>query len=279
LTCNPKKGWLYTTFYQPWKNGTLSPGVAFIQSLNKDNPYLPKEYEGQLRSITDKSTRERLLLGNWDYEDEPNTMIGFETINDMFSNSFVKGGKKYIVADIARFGSDRAIITVWDSLRLIDYLIFNISSMVEIQNAINALKARYEIPVSQIIVDEDGIGGGVVDNLKCKGFVNNSSPTNPTYMNLKTECGYKLAEMASKIYIACDLPEKEKEAIKLELGMLRTFDSDSEGKLRILPKALIKESIGRSPDWLDCFIMRCFWETLPVRKPGMSIQELSQMLP
>jgi hypothetical protein len=250
-----------------------------VQALYGDNPYTSKTYEKQLRSISDKSLKERLMLGNWEYEDPENAMIPFEVINDMFTNSFVMGGKKYIVGDIARYGSDRAIITVWDGLKLIDYRAFNISSMVDIQNCIHALRAQYLVPASQIIVDEDGIGGGVVDNLKCKGFVNNSTPTNPTYQNLKSECGYKLAELASKIWIECELPEKEKEAIKLELGMLRTYDSDSENKLRILPKAQIKELIGRSPDWLDCFIMRMYWEAMPPKQPGLSIEDLSKMLP
>ena len=216
------------------------------------------------------------MTGSWDYYDDPNVLIGFATISDMFSNDYVKPGKKRIVADIARYGSDRAIITVWDGLILIDYLIFNISSMVEIQNAISALKAKYSIPVSQIIVDEDGIGGKVVDNLKCQGFINNGKPINPTYQNFKSECGYKLAELAGEIWIKCDLPEKEKEAIMLELGMLRTYDADKDGKLRLMPKEKIKEYIGRSPDWLDCFIMRMWFETQPQRI--MTIQELSGYL-
>lgn len=279
LTANPKKNWLYTVFYEPWKNGTLPDNVKFIQALYGDNPYTAEEYEVQLQSISDKSTKERLMLGNWDYEDNPNVLISFATINDMFSNTFVRPDKKKIVADIARYGSDRAIITVWDGLILIDYVAFNISSMVEIQNAINAMKTKYQVPASDIIVDEDGIGGGVVDNLKCKGFLNNGKPTNPNYQNLKSECGYKLSELAGKIWIKKELPEKEREAITLELGMLRTYDADKDGKLRIMPKEKIKEYIGRSPDWMDCFIMRMFWETMPVRKPGMSINELSNMLP
>ncbi len=279
LTANPKKNWLYNTFYLPWKNGTLPEGYAFIQALHGDNPHLPDGYEGQLQSLSDKSTRERLLMGNWEYEDPDNAMISFETISNMFTNSFVKPGKMYIVCDVARYGSDRAIITVWSGLQLIDYMIFKISSMVEIQNAINALRNRHQAPVSQIIVDEDGIGGGVVDNLKCKGFVNNSSPTNPTYQNLKSECGYKMAEMAGQIWINCELPENEIEIIKTELGLIRTYEGDSEGKLRIMPKALVKEAIGHSPDWSDNFLMRMYWETFPQRKPGMSIQELCQYLP
>lgn len=278
LTCNPKKGWLYSMFYQPWKAGTLPEGMAFIQSLYSDNPHLIKDYEKQLRSISDKSTRER-LLGSWDYEDEPNCLISFETVNNMFSNSFVEGGKKYISADIARFGSDKAVILVWDGLQVIDYRIFAISSMTEIQSCIHALRMQYQVPASQIIVDSDGIGGGIEDHLKCQGFVANRTPTNEAYQNLKAECGYKLAELADKIWIKCDLPEKEKEAIKLEFSTLRTHESDSEGKLRIMPKVLIKEIIGRSPDWLDAFVMRMYWETLPVRKQGMSIHELSDRLP
>ena len=278
LSGNPKKNWTYTIFHEPWKNGTLPDNVKFIQALYGDNPYTASEYEVQLQSISDKSTKARLMTGSWDYDDDPNVLIGFATISDMFSNDFVKSGKKYIVADIARYGSDRAIITVWDGLILIDYVIFNISSMVQIQDAIKALRAKYQVPVSQILVDEDGIGGDVVDNLKCQGFINNGKPLNPTYQNLKAECGYKLAELAGQIWINCDFPEKEKEAIMLEIGMLRTFDSDKDGKLRLMPKLMIKEFIGRSPDWLDCFIMRMWFETQP-QKEYMSIYELSLRLP
>ncbi len=84
------------------------------------------------------------------------------------------------------------------------------------------------MPVSQIIVYEDCIGGGVVENVKCQGYINNSKPINPTYQNLKSECGYKLAEMAGQIWIKCNLSGKEKKAVMLELGMLRIYESDKD---------------------------------------------------
>lgn len=260
LTGNPKRNWTYTTFYQPSKNGTLPDNIKFIQSLYNDNPYTATEYKIQLDGISDKSTKERLMFGSWDYENDPATLIDFATILDMFSNDFCQPGKKRIVADIARYGSDRALITVWNGLILIDYVVFSISSMVDIESAINTLRTKYSIPISEILVDEDGIGGGVVDHLRCKGFINNGRPTNPNYQNLKSECGYKLAEKASQIYIKCELPNREIEMIKQELSMLKTFDADKDGKLRILPKEKIKENIGRSPDWLDVFIMRMWYE-------------------
>jgi hypothetical protein len=276
MTCNPNRGYAYNNFYLPDKKGALPGFRRFLPALPSDNRYLTTDYIDSLGRLP-ANERERLLFGNWMYDSDPTTLISYETIDNMFSNDFVKPGTKRIVADIARYGSDRAIITVWDELILIDYLIFDVSSMVEIQNAITALKMKYEIPVSDIIVDEDGIGGAVVDNLQCKGFVNAGRPINPTYQNLKCECGYKLAEMAGEIWIKCDLPDKEIEMIKQELSMLKTFDSDKDGKLRILPKEKIKEHIGRSPDWLDCFIMRMFFETQP-KSTGMSVYELSQLL-
>jgi len=260
LTCNPNKGLAYSGFYLPAKNGTLPAYRKFIQALPTDNKYLTIDYLDSLGRLPDNE-RERLKFGNWEYDSDPNTLIDFETVNNMFSNDFVKPDKKRIVADIARYGSDRAIISVWDGLILIDYLIFDISSMVEIQNAISTLRVKHQVQTSDIIVDEDGIGGGIVDNLGCKGFLNNGRPTNPNYQNLKSECGYKLAEYAGQIWIMCELPDREKEMIRQELGMLKTYDADKDGKLRIMPKEKIKEHIGRSPDWLDCFIMRMYFET------------------
>lgn len=264
LTCNPYKGYAYNNFYLPDKNGKMPDYRKFIVALPTDNKYLTQEYLDSLDRLPDNE-RERLKHGNWEYEDDPSVLIDYETINNMFSNEYVLPGSKKIVADIARYGSDRAIITLWEGFRLVEYIAFNISSMELIKNAINALRIKHRVQLSDIICDEDGMGGGVVDSLRCTGFVNNSSPYNKNYQNLKSECGYKLAEMASQIYIACDLPDAEIEMIRQELGMLKTYDADKDGKLRILPKEKIKEHIGRSPDWLDVFIMRMYYEVKPQR--------------
>jgi len=259
MTCNPNKGYAYNNFYLPDKKKNLPDYRKFIQALPADNKYLSADYIESLNRLP-ANEKERLLFGNWEFDSDPATMIDGTTINDMFTNTFVKPGKKIIISDIARYGSDRAIITGWEGFILTDYITFDISSMVQIQNAINALKVKNSVHLSDILVDEDGIGGGVVDNLHCQGFLNNGKPANPNYQNMKTECGYKLAEMAGQIWIKCELPDKEIEMIRQELGMLKTYDADKDGKLRILPKEKIKERIGRSPDWMDIFIMRMWYE-------------------
>ena len=77
---------------------------------------------------------------------------------------------------------------VWDGLTVVEKITFDTSSTVEIQNAITALSIKHGVPNFRIVADEDGVGGGVVDSLRCCGFVNNSKANNPAYGNLKSEC-------------------------------------------------------------------------------------------
>jgi len=196
-------------------------------------------------------------------------LIKHESILAIFTNTHIRRGSNiYSISDIARYGSNRAILTVWAGWVLIDFVIFDISSTVKQQIAIENFRQKYGIPLFNIKVDEDGIGGGVKDNLRCQGFVANHVPTNRNYNHFKDECGYKLSEIANRneIYIECEMPEKERLMIIEELEQLKTYDSEKDNKLRILPKEKIKENIGRSPDWLDVFIMRASYN---VRKPTL----------
>lgn len=262
FTCNPNKGFAFNEFYLPDKNSEMLPYRKFVKALPDDNKYLSEDYIKALDRLPENE-RQRLRLGNWEYDSDPTTMITYSLILDMFTNTFVDPElkeKKYIISDIARFGSDKARITVWSGLRLIDHTSFDVSSTVDIQNAITAFKIKYKVNQNNILVDEDGVGGGVKDNLHCKGFLNNGKPFNKTYQNLKGECGYKLAELANEIWIDLPLTNIEKEDLKKELGWLKTYEQDKDAKLRIMPKEKIKNGLGHSPDWLDVFIMRMYYE-------------------
>lgn len=261
MTCNPSKNWLHTDYWLADKNGTLEPNKKFIQSLVTDNPHIEPTYIQNLQQL-DEASRQRLLYGNWDYDNDPTALVSYEHIEAMHQNDHVKNGPYYITCDVARFGSDKAIIYVWSGFIVVERIVFDISRTTDIQNAIQSLRVKYQVPKMNCVADEDGVGGGIVDNCQIKGFINNSKPKNKQYQNLKTECAYKLAEVINedKIFINCELTSDEIEKINQEIGQLKTFDSDKDGKLRILSKAKIKENIGRSPDDMDNFIMRMYFE-------------------
>lgn len=271
-TFNPKKNWVDTTFYRPYINNKETESVRFVYALPKDNPHLPTDYIKRLTELKDEATKQRLLYGNFDYDDDPTSLIDFGQISEMWEREPKLGNVKYITADIARYGSDKAVLMVWDGFSIIEIVTFDLSSITTLQNAIRALATKHGVLLSNVIADEDGVGGGVVDNIRCKGFINNSSPYSNNYSNRKSECGYILAENFHKIAIATNVPEDIKEIINTELAQLKTYDTDKDNKLKILPKDRIKQNIGRSPDYLDNFIMRMAFERQKVNSGARIIK-------
>lgn len=270
LMCgNPSKNWAYYDFYRAEKEGTIKPERKFIQALVTDNPYISPHYIESLRSL-DNNSRERLLNGNWEYDDDPSTLIEYEKILDCFTNEFVEGGEKFITCDVARFGSDRTVIGLWEGfkVKMFTYRGYDIT---QTANRIRELQNQYRIPNSRTIADEDGVGGGVVDVVRCRGFVNNSRPLpNPitkideNYVNLKSQCYFRLAERINKggIYIDCNDPKMKQDIIE-ELEQVKQYNMDKDGKRAVLPKDKVKEFISRSPDYSDTLMMREWFDLTP----------------
>jgi len=263
-TCNPSKNWVYAQFYLKDKNKSIDKDKKFIQALPKDNPHLPKSYLESLLSL-DENSKQRLYFGNWEYDNDPAKLIDYEKIQNIFTNDFVPFGDYFISADIARFGSDKMVINVWSGFRVVEIYTLAKSSVTETAKAIKDLATKYKVPLTNIIADEDGVGGGVVDILGCKGFVNNSKPMLVEnqivqYQNLKTQCYFKLAEMIQngEIFVNCKDGNIIDEMSK-ELEQVKRDKIDSDGKLQLLSKEKVKESIGRSPDYSDALMMRMYF--------------------
>ncbi|HKR03476.1 MAG TPA: terminase [Bacteroidia bacterium] len=267
ITCNPKKNWMYQEFYKPWTTGTLPPDKAFIQLLPKDNVKGNQEYIQSLSKIKDEVMRQRLYLGNWEYDDDPTSLINYDKIFDLFSNKFVTPGEKFITADIARFGSDHTVIMLWDGWRVEEIFREFKLSVSESAKRIDSLAMKHSVPKSNILVDEDGVGGGVKDILECKGFINNSSPIKQegddkeNFKNLKSQCYFKLADKVNEagLYINTE-NEQWREMIREELEQVKQKTVDSDGKKAIQPKEWIKEQINRSPDFSDTLMMRVYFD-------------------
>lgn len=265
ITCNPKKNWMYDTFYKPYKAGRLAVFRFYIACLVQENPYIDPDYIEGLKSTSDKVKYARLFLGDWDYDDNPNALCSHDDICAIFGNKLaLRTGKHYITGDIARFGADHARLAVWDGYCIIDQISMAKSSLTEIQMWIITKQRKYRVPNHRCIVDEDGVGGGVVDNCEINGFVNGSTPfAGENYRNLQTQCGYKLAEHINANEVGVDeelISQADREQIIRELEQLQTWKADSDGKLMLKPKEEIKLEIGCSPDWRDMFLMRCWFD-------------------
>lgn len=263
-TCNPSKNFVYNKFYKPYKQNTLDKDKFFIQALVTDNPNISKHYIDNLGKL-DPISKARLLDGNWEYDNDPAVLMEYEKIVDLFTNDFVPNGLKYITSDIARLGEDNTIIRVWDGLRSIKKVKMPKSRTPEIVNQIKKLQSEYSVANSNTICDEDGVGGGVVDTLKCKGFVNNSKPIEVkgqnNYTNLRSQCYFKLADIVNnnQMFLS-DLNVMDRETITDELGAIKQKDIDKDGKLSIISREEIVKIIGHSPDEASTLMMRMWFE-------------------
>lgn len=259
-TCNPDKGFIYQTFYKPAKDGTLEPDKAFIQALVTDNPFISQYYIENLQSL-DRVSKERLLFGNWEYNNNDLALIEYDAISDLYTNEGVQGGNLYITADIARYGADRSVIGLWNGFRCEQIIVKSKENVKEISELIRGLASVKGIPMSRVVVDEDGVGGGVKDTLSCKGFVNNSRAIKGNYVNLKSECYYMLAEKINKreMLVSCEDVDLRK-SLNEELEYVWRHNADKDNKLAVMPKDKVKEKLGRSPDISDMLMMRMYFE-------------------
>lgn len=271
LTCNPKKNWIYSYFVLPKREGILKVNQDFIPSLATDNAFPEDGYIQQLMSITDKVQRERLLNGNFDYDDDPTALIGLDAAVNCFSNTFVSPGEKYITCDVARYGRDKTVIGVWSGWRLFKVIVLDKSGIDEVKIKLDLLRVEHKIPLSNILVDDDGVGGGVVDFLKCKGFVNNSKPLEvkgrkENFKNLKSQCSFGLADKinSNQVYFfeGC-FTVSEQEDLKEELQYIKQKNMDKDGVKEVIGKDDVKQAIGRSPDFSDMVLMRYWFELVP----------------
>lgn len=272
-SCNPSKGWIYNEFYLPDKNWTLPENKKFVPSLVTDNPYISEQYIKQLRTA-DKVTVERLLHWNFDYDDTPWKLFNYDSLSSLFTNP-INNWTKYISCDVARQWRDRAVIVVWNWWEVIASKVYAKCTISDLENQILEYSQKYHIPMSHIIVDEDWVWWGLVDNLKCKWFVNNSKAIDtrteqdkwnkklpPNFPNLKTQCYFWIAPFVNDFIINLKSLEDYKQEIIEEFDVIAEIDIDKDWQKKIIPKDKIKELIWRSPDFSDALMMRFYFELI-----------------
>ena len=276
MASNPAKNWAYKDYWRPWKNNELPDYRKFIPALVGDNPFMSKYYKENLLKL-DKNSKERLLFGNWEYDDDPSILFEYDKILDIFTNEYtiLSKSQNYISCDVARFGADKTVIIAWRGWHIEEIKYLAKSSVKEVVDLVKNMALIHRVPYSNIIIDDDGVGGGVVDFVDgSRGFVNNSSPVETeyskqihNYSNLKAQCYFKLADIVHNGEIGCyDAPEEIRGWIIEDLEHIKVQTPTTtdkvlkEGKLSIISKEKLHESLGRSSDFSDALMMRCYFD-------------------
>jgi hypothetical protein len=271
ITCNPKKNWLYKYFYLPWKYGRLKEEYAFIQSLVTDNVYREKNSIKKLESIIEKSRKERLLYGNWDYEDEPDQLILYEWLQ---KDVKVVKGKKFVGVDVARYGDDLSVILELQGNKINKMESIAGRSIDKVADWVKMRIVKDRIDSGNVGIDTVGLGAGVYDILKRNGFYckeiisGDKAPTYKKYsfQNLRSFMWWLVREQIRKgklVLKGCD--DKLAEDLTAPKYEIR-----GDKKIAVESKDQIKKRIGRSTDYGDAFVYAVYMKWIRENrvKPG-----------
>lgn len=240
--------------------GLLSDNMVFVQ---KD-----PSYRANLLALDDYD-RAQLLGGRWlKASDDVLRLLNTDAIKDIFTNDFVRGGQKYITADIALEGNDSFTVGVWDGWRLFDLSVIPKSDGKEVLEFIKKKANQYSVPQRNIAFDADGVGGFLTGFFRTSiAFHGNGTPIKifgetQNYENLRAQVHYYLQKMVNNYECYADISPRYAALLEEELKAILKAATGSNGKLSIIPKAQIKLTLKRSPDLSDMFALRSVFDLM-----------------
>jgi hypothetical protein len=271
MTTNPSQGFIKKEFYIPYTEGTLPNNIKFIPSLPLDNPHLPQSYIDMLNTLPSEQ-RKRLLLGDWNYNEELDSLFTFDEIsNACYRTAPNPNDKKYICIDVARFGSDSTVISIWAGLTIVEVIKYNKIDTLTLSQHIKELISKHGIHPQQVIADSDGVGGPLVDMIKCTPFVNNARPLHDqNFTNLKSQCYVRLSDLIKQGKISINIMDPVMvDDLTNQLLAVKLKDVEKDGKVGVIGKDQMKRMLGdRSPDLADSIMLRMYYEIKNLKSTG-----------
>lgn len=182
-----------------------------------------------------------------------------------------EGLPKVLSVDVARFGDDQTVVGLRQG-RLFRVLAkYRGLDTVQVAHRVSAFMEEHE--PSATIIDGDGLGAGVVDNLKFRGyekgvheFHGNGSPEDPTmYFNKRAEVWGEAKEWLTQGAQIPDDPELEADLTGVEYDY--ASGKRNGGSIQLEAKDDMKLRGLSSPDCGDCLAMTFAVKIAQTRQP------------
>lgn len=256
-------------------------GFESFHFTSRDNPFLAKSELDALEKEyeNDRTAYKQEILA--EYVDDTGALFKYEALVDIFSNTITKTPEKYLIVDVADDGTDKTIFSFWEGMEEYAREEFARLNTEMIIGKIREYAQYNKIPYSHIAVDAIGVGAGVASSSLLDGIIGFKSSYAPIktdldisrlpnvsytkvaplvseFKNLRSQCIFMLKDHVNNHKIASKVTGKFKEMIIEELSNYQDV-SQGDGKRMATPKEKIKETIGRSPDHSDTYIMRMYF--------------------
>jgi len=258
ITSNPEDCWLQRIVDDP------RPDEVFVQSLLRDNTFLPPGYEERIRELYADTPElmDAYIDGVWGMVGTADKLVDPLALRSCVGGPGREGEHRWGV-DVARFGDDSTVLYRCRGSKVVGIKTWQRKSTRQVADDIEAEYQAAEDTPDGIYIDDIGVGGGVVDNLVSGGLpaygVNAGSQAIATdkFFNRRAEMYWNLKLLVERGELS--LPADEE--LLSELRAVRYLVRN--GKIVLEAKAEIKKRLGRSPDKADALALAL----APVKAP------------
>lgn len=283
LTMNPNNGWCKSRYYDKWKKGELPSNVAVIEFTLEDSWQTDQDINSLIRSKP-KWWVERYLKNNWNYLDEDHALIS----GYLWEKASVfhippverdKDGKqipkdpryrldKVIGVDVSDNGGDACVASLIEDGILTEQKELKIPERTYGQNSeVDSRPTGYLFAqqliawaeskgftkgqARQISLEVNGVGTSMRDSMKILGwhideYTATGKSRNETMLNMRRSLDEGEVQVLQKESYRGHDDELWRE--------LSAHDTDMvDGVEKVTSKKIIKETLGRSPDYADSF--------------------------
>lgn len=286
LTMNPNNGWCKSRYYDKWKKGELPSNVMVVEFTLEDSWQSEKDIDSLIRSKP-KWWVERYLKNNWNYLDEDHALISSylwekasvyyipEPERDSDGKIIPKDPRyrldKVIGVDVSDNGGDACVASIIEDGILTMQKELKIPERTYGQNAeIDSRPTGYLFAqqlitwaeskgftkqfARQISLEVNGVGTSMRDSMKLLGwqideYTATGKSRNETLLNLRRAMDEGEVQVLKKkeTYRGHETDDELYREIS-------AHDTDMvDGIEKVTSKKIIKEVIGRSPDYADSF--------------------------
>lgn len=263
--------------WRMWINNPSSNDFDVQQATTFDNEdNLPKDFMEDLRHMEQDSPNhyKRYVLNDHEETDADDYLFTWLELKEAMELDLPskKDTRKILGVDIARFGDDETVFTILESRGTYTWeqthcethrgkdLMWTVGRIIDIKR---------EMGVDLIVVDDDGLGGGVTDRLRelrvnVVAFKGGEKAKNEDmYYNRRSEAYFELKDMVNKGYLKIINDHKS-----LDQFLTIRFKYTSRGLKAILSKDDMRKEGIKSPDMADAAMMAasCVKRTMQTRE-------------
>jgi hypothetical protein len=259
LTANPANCWLKSEFVdKPRDKGSW----RFLRALPTDNPYLPTGYVENLKAAYGHRPEllNAYLHGSWDMIEGANVIIRQAWLDRARSLVTQSSIIRHVLAcDPARYGDDETVMYYFRNDRIDEELIYGQRSTDVTVNELGRLAHEKAIDGQEptIVIDEDGIGGPILDRLAAlgktvigiQGAAKAAEPER--YDNKRAEIWWTVGQRYARQEI-CEGSVKPGGPVHHDAELDRQLTTVEyiwrRGRIAVEPKDEVKKRLNRSPD-------------------------------